>query len=119
LLADIVVVFHFAFVIFVILGGFLVWRWHWVVFLHLPAVVWGVGIEWLDAVCPLTPLEHWLRQQSGEIWYEVSFVEQYLIPILYPTGLTRTGQIILGCLVLTVNIGNYGCLWYRPVRSRL
>ena len=117
LLADLVVLVHLVFVGFVILGGLLAWRWPWVVWLHLPAVCWGVGIEWMGGICPLTPLETWLRSQTGEVVYETAFVARYLLPLLYPAGLTRAAQFAIGSAVLTANVLIYGLL--RRQRSRL
>ena len=118
LLADLLVIVHLVFVAFVILGGFLAWRWAWVVWLHLPAVCWGVGIEWMGGICPLTPLETWLRLQAGEAAYETDFVTQYLLPLLYPAGLTRATQLTLGSVVLTVNVLIYGLWWRQRSRDR-
>ena len=113
LLADAVVAVHLAFVGFVVLGGLAVWSWPRLVWLHLPAVVWGVGIELSGAICPLTPWENWLRHQAGDGGYQGDFVERYLLPLLYPVGLTRTDQVVLGCLVVAVNVAAYGWLWSR------
>ena len=113
LLADLVVAVHLAFVGFVVLGGLAVWRWPRLVWLHLPAVVWGVGIELSGAICPLTPWENWLRHQAGDGGYQGDFVERYLLPLLYPVGLTRTDQVVLGCLVVVVNVAAYWWLWSR------
>ena len=118
LLADLLVVLHVSFVVFVILGGLLVWRRVWVVWLHLPAVCWGVGIEWMGGICPLTPLEIWLRSQTSEGAYESDFVAQYLLPFLYPTGLTHATQVVLGSAVLTINVLIYGLLWRQRWRDR-
>ena len=112
-LADVVVVFHLAFVLFVLFGGFMVWRWPRVAWLHLPAVVWGVGIEWVGTVCPLTPWENWLRRQSGAAVYQGDFVERYVLPVLYPAELTRTVQVALGAFALVLNIAVYVWLWRR------
>ena len=119
LLADGVVVVHFAFAGFVVMGGLFAWRWPWLRWVHVPAVAWGVGIEWSGAVCPLTPWENWLRQEAGEVGYTGDFLGRYLAPLLYPAGLTRTGQVILGCLALAINVGAYTWPWYRSRRSRL
>ena len=103
ILADATVVLHFAFVLFVIFGGLLVaWR-PWVAWLHLPAASWGAWVELAGWVCPLTPLENWLRREGGEPTYTSSFVERYLLPILYPASLTPELQWVLGGLVLAVN----------------
>ena len=113
LLADLVVVIHVGFVVFVVFGGLLVWRWPWVAWFHVPAVCWGVGIEWMGGMCPLTPLENWLRSRAGESTYETDFVVQYLLPFLYPTSLTRSAQFVLGSAVLAVNVLAYALHWRR------
>ena len=114
-LADILVVLHLAFVAFVVLGGLLAFRWHRAPWIHLPAALWGFLIEVFGWICPLTPLEVRLRQLGGEAGYEGGFVEHYLLPVLYPSGLTREHQLILGALVVLVNLVVYG-LWIRRKR---
>ena len=117
LLADLVVLLHLLFVLFVVLGALLVVRWPKVAWLHLPAALWGAGIELVGGVCPLTPLENALRRKAGEAGYEGGFVEQYLLPVLYPHGLTRTTQIALGLFVIAVNVALYA--WaIRAARRR-
>lgn len=116
-LANLVVVFHFAFVLFVVLGGLLVLRWRWVAFLQVPAALWGAWIELTGWVCPLTPLEQSLRLKAGEQGYSGSFIEHYLLPLLYPSALTRNIQLFLGCLVLGLNLGIYGYLLYRSAEN--
>ena len=116
LLADLVVVVHLAFVVFVVCGGLMVWRWPRLGWVHLPAALWGIGIEWSGAICPLTPWENWLRRQAGQVGYEGDFIEGYLVPILYPAELTRSGQILLGAAALAVNLVAYGGWWYRRRR---
>ena len=116
LVADLVVALHLAFVGFVVLGGVAVWRWPRLAWVHLPAVVWGVGIELSGAVCPLTPWENWLRHRAGDTEYQGDFIERYLLPLLYPVGLTRTGQVVLGCIVIAVNVVAYGRVWSRRRR---
>ncbi len=109
LAADLVVLLHFAFILFVLLGGLLVLRWPRFAWLHLPAVAWGILIEWAGWICPLTPLENFLRRAAGEAGYTRSFVEHYLLPIIYPGGLTREIQLVLGAFVLLLNLAIY--LW--------
>ena len=118
LLADLVVVLHLAFVVFVVVGGLLVLRWRWVAWLHVPAALWGALIEFFGWVCPLTPLERWLRRRAGEVGYEGGFVEHYLLPILYPGGLTREIQVLLGVAVVAVNAGLYGWVLWRRRKAR-
>lgn len=103
LLADVTVVVHVAFVVFVLFGGLLVVRRPRVAWLHVPAVAWGAWIEFAGWLCPLTPLENWLRTQSGATAYSSSFIEHYLLPLLYPAALSRELQWVLGSIVLVVN----------------
>jgi hypothetical protein len=110
LFADVTVVFHLAFVLFVVGGGLLVRRWPRLAWLHVPAAVWGAVIEFAGGICPLTPLENWLRERGGQQAYDVSFVEQYLIPLLYPEALSREVQWLLGGLVVVINAGIYAFL---------
>jgi hypothetical protein len=117
LLADLVVGLHALFVVFVVIGGLLVLRWPRVAWAHLPAAVWGALIEFAGWICPLTPLEKWLRTREGGVGYEGDFVEHYLLPVLYPAGLTRAVQIGLGMLVLATNAAIYWYVWRRRRRS--
>jgi hypothetical protein len=107
ILADLVVVLHFAFVLFVIFGGFLVLWSKRVAWLHIPAVIWAILIEFIGWTCPLTILEKILRQKSGALAYRSGFIEHYILPVLYPTILTRRLQVILGFLVFAINVGIY------------
>jgi hypothetical protein len=107
LLADLVVWVHVGFVVFVVLGGLLVMKWPRLIWIHLPAVFWGIAIELSGWICPLTPLENWLRHKGGEENYQFDFVARYLLPMLYPQGLTRGSQIVLGALALVVNVAIY------------
>jgi hypothetical protein len=104
------------FVLFVVLGGLLVLRWPRLAYVHLPAAGWGVLIEFAGWVCPLTPLEQSLRLKAGEQGYSGSFVEHYVLPLLYPSALTRTIQVALGVIVIAVNLCIYGYL-FRSRRS--
>ena len=115
LLADATVVLHLAFVVFVVLGGVLVARWHSVAWVHLPAVAWGAWVELAGWVCPLTPIENWLREQGGRAAYTSSFIEHYLVPFLYPASLSRELQWVLGGLVLLVNAVVYLAVFRRRV----
>lgn len=110
MLADSIVVIHLAFVAFVVAGGLLVLRWHRLAWLHVPAAVWGALTEFMQIVCPLTDLENHFRTLAGASGYHGDFVSHYLLPILYPAGLTAGTQFILGMLVVTINIGIYGWL---------
>ena len=113
ILADIVVLIHLAFAIFAVLGAFLIiWR-PWILWLHLPAIFWAIWIEMTGGICPLTPLENWLRIRVGQGGYRGDFVEYYLMPVLYPLGLTRNIQILLGVLVILANVAIYGYVIFR------
>jgi hypothetical protein len=115
--ADLVVVLHLAFVLFALFGGFLVIRWKRYAWAHAPAFVWAAFIELSGWVCPLTPLENWLRDRGGATGYRTGFIEHYILPVLYPAALTRQSQLVLGLLVIAVNLGIYGWLWRRPLQS--
>jgi hypothetical protein len=117
-LADAVLIVHLAFVLFVVLGGFGVARFPRLLWLHVPAVIWGALIELRDWTCPLTPLENRLRARSGGPVYEETFLEHYLIPLIYPEQLTRPLQLVLGISVLVVNGVIYAWI-LRHRRSRL
>jgi hypothetical protein len=117
LLADTVMLAHFAFVLFVVAGGFLVlWR-SSLIRWHIPAALWGVVVMVFSLRCPLTPLEWHLRGLSGAQGYEMSFVEQYIFTLLYPAGLTREMQFWLGIGVLAINAVAYGVYFLRLSRS--
>lgn len=117
LLADVVVLLHAAFVLFVVFGALLVLRWRWLAWVHLPAAAWGAVIEIAGWVCPLTPLEIRLRAAGGEAGYAGGFIDHYVVPILYPPGLTRTTQILLGIAVLAMNFVLYGLVWRQKTRG--
>ena len=118
LAADAIVVLHVAFVAFVMLGAFLVLRRPWLVLAHIPAVAWGAFVEVTGRLCPLTLVENRLRAQAGASGYGEGFVEHYLIPLLYPEGLTRGIQFALGALVLAMNAAIYGAILNRLRRDR-
>ena len=118
-LADLVLVVHLAFVLFVVLGGLLVLRWPRVAWLHVPAAVWGVLIEYTGWICPLTPLENSFRARGGEAGYSGGFIEHYIQPLLYPAGLTRSTQVVLGSLALVLNLTAYAIVVSRMRRREL
>ena len=106
-LADFVVLAHVAFILFAVLGGFLVLKWRWVAWLHIPAAVWAVVVQVSNWYCPLTPLEIRLRELGGAMSYHTSFVEHYVLPVLYPAALTKQEEVTLGIVVLAINVGVY------------
>ena len=119
LLADIVVFLHLTFVIFAVLGAVLIIWWRRVLWLHVPAVLWAVWIEMTGGICPLTPLENRLRLKAGSAGYQTDFVANYLLPVLYPDGLTRNIQFLLGLVVLFINVAIYGYLYLQYKSKRL
>jgi hypothetical protein len=117
-LADLVLVMHFVFVLFVVLGGLLVLRWPRAAWVHVPAAVWGIAIEFAGWICPLTPLENRLRELAGQSTYEGDFIARHLMPLIYPEGLNRAAQIALGFGGLAFNAAIYVIVWRRK-RARL
>ena len=116
--ADLVLALHLGFIAFVVLGGLLILQYPWVAYVHVPAAVWGAFIEITGRICPLTIWENSFRQSAGESGYSDSFVEHYLLPVIYPAGLTRSIQFwIAGCVVV-VNVVIYAWLLYRWQRGR-
>jgi hypothetical protein len=113
LLANALVLLHLAFILFVVAGGLLVARKPRLVWLHLPAVIWGALIEFMGWICPLTPLENHFRKLAGQTGYKGGFIEHYLLPLIYPETLTAATQYLLGTLVLAANILIYFWLWRR------
>jgi hypothetical protein len=111
--ADLVLVVHAAFVVFVVIGVLLVLRYPRLAWLHLPAVVWVTLLEFNGWICPLTPLEVALRQRAGEAGYGGDFIEHYALRALYPEGLTPEIQWLLGVAVVAINVVGYGLLWHR------
>ena len=111
--ADALVVIHLGFILFVMLGGLLLLRWPRLIWLHVPAVAWGVIVECLHLGCPLTPWENQLRRMAGQAGYEGGFIEHYLIPLIYPAGLTPQIQLWLGAIVVLVNLVVYAWLIWR------
>ncbi len=112
-LADLVVIVHGLFVLFVVFGGLAALRWQRLAWLHVPAAVWGTAIELEGWVCPLTYVENYLRHLAGESGYATSFIEQYLEPLLYPLGLTPRSQVFLGLGALLINMTIYAVYWRR------
>ena len=117
LAADTVVALHLAFVVFAALGGMLAWRRLASAWFHLPALAWAAYVEFSGTICPLTPLENRLRARAGEAGYAGSFVEHYLMPVLYPVGLTPDAQKWIGAALVALNVAIYAAALARA-RSR-
>ena len=116
-LANAVVSIHALFILFVVLGGFLAWRRRWVAAVHIPCAIWGVLIEYRGWMCPLTPVENALRAKAGQQGYSGGFIEHYLMPTIYPSGLTPRVQALLGTFVLVVTAFAYTVLLRRILRG--
>ena len=112
-LADLVLVAHGFFVLFVVFGGLLALRWARAAWLHVPCALWGAWVELVGWVCPLTPLEVSLRRGAGQAGYVGGFIEHYVTALLYPEGLTRSVQVGLGVLVILFNVAVYTVVWRR------
>lgn len=116
--ADLVLVAHLAFALFVAFGGCLALRWRRIAWVHIPVALYGAAIEFLDFVCPLTPLEIWLRRLGGESGYAGGFIEHYVTAALYPSGLTRSVQFGLGAAVVVINGLVYTVWWRRRLSGK-
>lgn len=111
--ADLILVLHLSFMLFVLCGGLLCLRhtrWAW---LHLPAMAWGVWVEWTKSICPLTPLENHFRQLAAGQAYPEGFIESYLVPLIYPGQLGATTQCLAGALVLVINALVYLLIFHK------
>lgn len=117
--ADLTLLVHFAFIVFVVAGAVLVIRWPRLSWLHVPAAVWGAWVEIAGRICPLTTLENRFRWQAGQEGYHESFLEHYLFPLIYPEGLTRGMQFGLAAAVIVINLLLYGYLLLRRRKTRI
>jgi len=115
--ADLILAFHLAFIVFVVFGGLLTLRYRWIVYFHVLAAIWGAFVEITGRLCPLTIWENSLRRSAGESGYADSFIEHYLLPVIYPAGLTRSNQLWIAGFVMVVNVVIYGWLLYRWKKS--
>ena len=118
ILADLVALLHFAFILFVVIGGLAAWKCHRLAWLHVPALLWAALVEFTGWLCPLTPLETSLRIAAGVEAYNTGFFDFYLRPLIYPAALTRSAQVFLGILLLGANIPVYAVMWARWARAR-
>jgi hypothetical protein len=112
-LADLVVLLHASFIIFAVLGALLALRWPRVACVHLPCVAWGILLEFNHWVCPLTPLELWLRSAAGTTPYSGGFIDHYLVPAIYPADLSSQAQSVLAVLLLAINLALYAIVLWR------
>ena len=113
LLADVLVAVHFAFIVFVVAGGLLALHRRAWALVHLPALAWGAWTEFTATICPLTPWEQALRRAAGEAGYAGGFIDHYLVPIIYPPGLTAAAQLVLGAGLVAINALVYAGVWWR------
>lgn len=113
LAADGVLILHLAFILFALAGGAMAVRWRWIPFVHLPTAGWGFFVELTGRVCPLTYLENHLRLAAGQSGYSESFIEHYVLDLIYPPGFTRGIQFALAGVVLVVNVAIYAWLFHR------
>ena len=113
-LANLVLVLHLLFIFFVVLGGLLLFRWQRLVWLHLPAAVWGILLEFNHWICPLTYLENDLRRMAGATGYPDGFIHHHLLGVIYPGGLSPDQQILLGGLVILINL----CIYLLLIKYR-
>lgn len=118
LAADVVLVLHFAFIVFVVAGALLALRWRWIPWLQLPAAAWGFFIEVSGDYCPLTGIENVLLHRAGLAGYHDGFIAHYLLAVIYPAGLTRHVQFLLAAIVVVLNLAIYGWLLLRRLRAR-
>jgi len=117
LAADAVLIVHLVFILFALLGAAIAVRWRWIPVVHLPVAAWGCFVELTGRICPLTYLENHLRIKAGLSGYTETFVEHYLLAIIYPAGLTREIQFALAAVVIVVNIVIYGWLFVHKRAS--
>ncbi len=117
LAADIILIIHFLFIIFVIFGAFLFFVAKKIVFIHIPAIIWGSYIELTHSICPLTYLENWLLQKANLTTYSEGFIQYYLVPIVYPTNLTKDIQIYLGIGLIVINIVIYAFIFGKMKKN--
>jgi len=112
-LATFTLIIHFLFIVYVILGGLLFFIKHWTIYFHIPAFLYGVYVEFTQSICPLTYLENFFLSKAKVAMYSTSFIQNYLIPIIYPVNLTKELQIILGISLIVINVIIYGIIFAK------
>ncbi|MBI9061321.1 MAG: DUF2784 domain-containing protein [Marinilabiliaceae bacterium] len=118
IIASILVLIHGLFILYVLFGAFLNFKWPKMIWIHLPMVIWGALVEYMHWICPLTPLENYFRQKARTGVYEGDFIEHYIIPLIYPENLTPQFQVVFGSLVVVLNLVVYGFFWYHIRRKK-
>ena len=109
--SNLILLVHLIFIIFVVLGGLLFFASRKIIFIHIPALIWGIYIELTSSICPLTYLENWFLHKANLTTYSEGFIQNYLVPIVYPMSLTKDLQIYLGMTLIVVNIIIYGFIF--------
>lgn len=117
ILADLVVLLHLSFILFVLFGALLVFKYPRMVWIHLPVAIYGTLITFYRWLCPLTPLENHLRSLAGEQGYEGGFIAHYILPVIYPSGVTEGLTITMGLFVIVWNGIFYGLIIYRKIKK--
>ena len=113
LAANLTLIVHFAFILFVVFGALLFFVSVKVIFIHIPAIIWGTYIELTNSICPLTYLENWFLHKANLTTYSEGFIQNYLVPIVYPVSLTKDLQIYLGIALIVINIVFYAFIFNR------
>ena len=111
LAANLTLIIHFAFILFVIFGALLFFITTKIIFIHIPAFIWGSYIELTHSICPLTYLENWFLHKANLTTYSEGFIQNYLMPIVYPASLTKDLQIYLGIALILINIVIYAFIF--------
>ena len=117
LFANLTLILHLIFILFVVLGGLLFFIFPKIIFIHLPALIWGIYVEFTSSICPLTDLENWFLDQAGLMTYDNHFINHYLFPIIYPEGLTPDIQTYIGVILIVINVGIYGLVLKKVKRQ--
>ena len=117
LAADLTLIVHFAFIIFVVFGALLFFVSTKIIYVHVPALIWGIYIELTHSVCPLTYLENWFLQKANLTTYSEGFIQNYLVPIVYPKNLTEDLQTYLAIVLIVVNMILYGSILSKLAKS--
>ena len=118
LAADLTLIVHFAFIIFVVFGALLFFVSTKIIYVHVPALIWGIYIELTHSVCPLTYLENWFLQKANLTTYTEGFIQNYLVPIVYPTNLTDNLQTCLAIVLIVANMIMYGLIISKSKKNK-